>query len=279
MNNYLSLIFACLVPFVSYSMKLEDRLKGAVSFNDLEEVKKLLAQKPAVNACSQDAPPALHYAVERGNVEIVRVLLDANADVNKQDTYGNVPLTGVGIYNPAILEIAPLFFKKNVSKTTVCNFGRSLLHAPCMGKIYDHTQALVHLLLTYGVSPNIQDAVGYSPLHFAVTSSSFPLVKELLEHNANPLLETKRGQNALDLARATCQQPLVTQAQLQEQEQKHIIMHLKKVIQNSKQRTLVRILEAKYKSSQPDSNIFKKVPTELIEHIARNVDLSDSFKE
>ncbi|KAG7340376.1 ankyrin repeat domain protein [Nitzschia inconspicua] len=47
---------------------------------------------------------------------------------------------------------------------------------------------------------NRQDRSGWSALHFAARSGHLRLVELLLEYGADPLLEFKNGQNAMQLA-------------------------------------------------------------------------------
>ena len=75
-----------------------DRLIELVSSDEnMEELKEFLAQ-PGVNVNIRDRTrykntTALMYAAERDSVQCVKILLDAGADVNAEDKYGQTALT------------------------------------------------------------------------------------------------------------------------------------------------------------------------------------------
>lgn len=56
-------------------------------------------------------------------------------------------------------------------------------------------------LLARGVSPNVQDRLGYTPLHYAALYNHPELVRRLIQHKANPTLRTEQGLSAADVAR------------------------------------------------------------------------------
>lgn len=57
------------------------------------EIIKLLLKYPLnINAKGTDDYMALHYAIGKGDNDIVKLLIDKGADVNSSDSYGNTPL-------------------------------------------------------------------------------------------------------------------------------------------------------------------------------------------
>ena len=70
-------------------------LAGAVQSGNAEVVRKVLQYKVDVNARVVNGQPLLTWAIERGRgdtVEIVRLLAQAGADVNVKDSLGQTPL-------------------------------------------------------------------------------------------------------------------------------------------------------------------------------------------
>lgn len=57
-------------------------------------------------------------------------------------------------------------------------------------------------LLARGANPNVQDRLGYTPLHFAALYNQPELVKRLIRHKADPALRTLQGQLAADVTGA-----------------------------------------------------------------------------
>ncbi|CAI2374403.1 unnamed protein product [Moneuplotes crassus] len=56
------------------------------------------------------------------------------------------------------------------------------------------------ILLKWGAKPNLQDNLGNTPYHFAVTSKNRQLLQLLEDHKGNALIENHDGMNAIDLA-------------------------------------------------------------------------------
>ncbi|MBK8187458.1 MAG: ankyrin repeat domain-containing protein [Cellvibrio sp.] len=123
---------------------------------DVDGVRELLAQGADVNHTTERGA-VLHQVVTTKNLEMIRVLIDAGADVNKLDSYGRTPL-GKVVFHPSISE------KKRIQITKV--------------------------LLDSGASPNIWrryngSSEDESPLIDAVQRKNFELVELLLSHGAN----------------------------------------------------------------------------------------------
>ena len=68
------------------------KLIDAVKRGDAKSVRALLAQRAAVNAADADGSTALHWAVERDNLEISGLLLAAGANVNAATRYKITPV-------------------------------------------------------------------------------------------------------------------------------------------------------------------------------------------
>jgi ankyrin repeat protein len=84
---------AVLVPVACRADAGEDFL-AAVRKGDAARVKALLAQGADVNAKSPYGATGLFFAADRGNMEIMKILLDHGADVKVKDTfYGATPVT------------------------------------------------------------------------------------------------------------------------------------------------------------------------------------------
>jgi hypothetical protein len=82
-----SLLLSCLWPGLCLASELDEQLLDAVRKSDVAGVKALLAKGVNVNTKFRYERMALSFACDRGNIDIVRVLLDAGADVNARDSF------------------------------------------------------------------------------------------------------------------------------------------------------------------------------------------------
>jgi len=93
---------------------------------------------------------ALHHAVQHGQIDVVRTLIQAGASVNAQNFEGKTALY------------------KAVSESSDRNL------------IYD----IVKALLYFGANPNIADENGVTPLHVSCSLGVVPLVELLIDNGA-----------------------------------------------------------------------------------------------
>ena len=135
------------------------RLVKAVERGDMEAVRSLLEQHVDVNASQADGATALHWAAHRDDQESAELLIDVGANVNAVNSYGITPLS------------------------LACTNGSA---------------AMVKKLLEAGADPNTALLTGETVLMTAARTGNEEAVKALLlkgaEVNAN---ETRRGQTAL----------------------------------------------------------------------------------
>jgi len=130
-----------------------------VQLGAMEMLKKLVENNPEAARAgkSHNSHTPLLDAVEAGQIETVRVLLDAGVDIEASKRDGVTPL-----------------------------------HAAVRGGYID----IAALLLTEGANPNPTDQRGATPLHYAALRNSAPLTNLLLEHGAVPGAERLEGLTA-----------------------------------------------------------------------------------
>ena len=86
-----------------------------VEDNDLKGLEKYLSKHPGeIDALNSDGLAALHIAVDRGHLEIVKFLVSKKAKINITDPYGDTPLHFAAVLDR--LEIAKLLVNAGADK-------------------------------------------------------------------------------------------------------------------------------------------------------------------
>lgn len=148
-----------LMGFISMSVRY-NKLVSAVEYEDVEQVKMLIAKGARVNSKDKgyDKNTPLHVAVENGNLEIVQILLNAGAKTGS----------------------------KNDDKRT-----------PLLMLDEDASAEIVNLLLLYGAKINLADKLGNTALTLAAENASSEVLQTLINAGANVNAVNKRGETAL----------------------------------------------------------------------------------
>ncbi|XP_013399965.1 serine/threonine-protein phosphatase 6 regulatory ankyrin repeat subunit B [Lingula anatina] len=189
----------------------------------------LLENRACLNSMDADGKTPLHYAAMHVEIEMVKRLLSAGADIDFQDHDGLSPLlcaikysaTRVAKYLCAceanlqlqdakgmaplhwaaqigLPELIHLFvgvFRVNVHQQDAQE--RTSLHVACL---YGESGSAT-ALLEYGADVNASAQNGYSPLHYAAKSGDLESCSLLLKMGANAPQKDRLGKTAADLAR------------------------------------------------------------------------------
>lgn len=145
---------------IAVSVSYTNPLSLAVSNDDVEEVRKLIAGGANVNGREEDSEniTPLFLAVENGNAEIAEILLNFGAKINARDKNKQTPL---------------------------------------MRLDDDSSPELVRLLIKYGAKVNISDDEGNTPLILAAKSASAEILRILIDGGADINARNEEGQTAL----------------------------------------------------------------------------------
>jgi len=184
------------------------RFAEAVKAGDLGEVQSMLASRPelvGMDRAENDEHRALHYAVLRRNVPMVRLLMKAGADARKgiwphRDATSAFALARDREYRDvlAVMEEEELQRRKEVScpNTTISPVQDQISAAISKG---DGETAL-RLLNEDAVLINACDRNGATPLHVAAEEANAELVAWLLSKGASARKQDLKGLTPLDRA-------------------------------------------------------------------------------
>ena len=189
-------------------------------YNANNDILKLLLDAGA----SAEINSPIIDAIDKNNVEAVRLLLDHGADPNRLD-WDNNPLLSKVLILGKDKRMVPLLLDKGadanardkdkstpLARTSDPEIGRWLVEhkADVNARISADVTALMmtsdtnylRFLLEAGAKPDLQDTNGNTALHHETISSRSGAVAVLLEYRANPNIQNNAGYTPLDLAKS-----------------------------------------------------------------------------
>ncbi|MYA12585.1 MAG: hypothetical protein F4087_15465 [Gemmatimonadetes bacterium] len=149
---------------------------------DIAAVRELLADGADVNAAQGDGMTALHWAAERGDPDLARMLLYAGAAIE--------PVTRIGFYTPLHVAarsgngaVATLLLDAGADASAIAGAGTTPLHLAAAAG----SAELVTALTERGADPNALEAVwAQTPLIFAAAANRADAIRALVAAGADP---------------------------------------------------------------------------------------------
>ena len=163
----------------------EPTIVDAAMNGDLKTVRALVKQAVDVNATQPDGMTALHWAVERRDLPMMNVLLEAGAKRDLTNRTGARPLY-LAATNGDPAAIGRLLDAGEDANALLTAEGESVL----MLASQSGNAEAVKLLLDRGASPNTQQLRGQTALMWAAAEGHAEVVKVLLAHGADPGLSS-----------------------------------------------------------------------------------------
>ena len=172
----------------------ETELHRAANEGDLRWVQHVLNSGVYVDATNGDGETPLDLAAEHGHADVVQVLLDAGARLERD-----------ALYVPALLckvAVLQLLIDAGADPNAVNSDGDTALHKAA-GCVLPNAAEVVLVLLNAGADPNAVNSDGETPLHQAAECQWFgsaEAVLVLLNAGADPNAINSDGETPLDWA-------------------------------------------------------------------------------
>ena len=164
----------------------------AVDRGDID-IARALIEKGADPNMPNDIGTPLHYAARGGHLELAKLLLDKGALI---DTRGSFARTPLHLAISSGQEIVNLLLDRGASINLVDSNGLTALHSLVKGPGLPDSQ-LVRLLVERGADPTIQDNDGETALHYAAQKGCKATTELLLAYGADTSVINRTGQTAL----------------------------------------------------------------------------------
>lgn len=146
---------------------------------DLETIKFLLDQPGnSVDKLTHDGRLYIHWAANKGNIELIKYLIDKGSDINRTDDKGATALAFAasnGQGNPAVYEV---FFNAGVNPNQKYNNGANML---LLAVANDSDLKLTNYLVSKGLSINSTDDLGRTAFDYAARNGNVALLTKLVD--------------------------------------------------------------------------------------------------
>jgi len=194
------LLIVIMLSNICFADVNEDLLQASQR-DDLAGVKKALVNGANVNARDFRQPgyTSLMLASLNGNFEIVKLLVQAGANVNAKNTDGNNALIfAVERMHPDIVKLL-LINHANVNSENKEGWTALMLVSGCAMPGSGNFE-IAGLLISNGAKVNAKNNNLDTPLIIAVSFGKLKILKFLIEKGADVNAKNKKGKTALDIA-------------------------------------------------------------------------------
>lgn len=191
----------------------------ALKLNNFTEAEQLIINGHQINEQDETGLSSLHIATLKGNITIVRKLLEAGSNpnirtltdevYNNDDEYSNQDdnivsgLRGLGNKTPLHIAAKESFYdigKLLLSYGADINTLDAGLCTPLHWSANKGDENFVRLLLEHNANPNARDLAWSTPLHEATRKNHIDIVKLLMNYNADPYIKDISEQSAFEIA-------------------------------------------------------------------------------
>ena len=186
-----------LVKLIIESTKKRLNLISENSLSQEEKINNENIFKDFINAKTEtEHLTALHYASFRGNIKIIKILIQNFANVQAL-TYNGLNMLHKGAQGNSPNSIIYFNKKYNIDIASTNNDNLNAMH---FAAISGMDNSIIYLL-NMGLNPNLQDINGNTPLHYAVKYGQNRIIKKLLHNGADKNILNKNKISPAMLAR------------------------------------------------------------------------------
>ena len=181
MRDASRIAFAALLSAASLSAGPgESRLSQAIQAGNREEIRKLLEQPAEVKATEPDGTTPLHWAVRADDVETAKALLRAGANASAATRYGVSPLSLAAVNgNPSMIQA---LLSAGASANSVVSKGQTVL----MTAARTGNPDAVRVLVDAGADVNVRESqLGETALMWAASENHAEVVTLLASRGAD----------------------------------------------------------------------------------------------
>jgi ankyrin len=180
-NSAAAVVLAC----ASAVAEAEPAIVDAAMNGDLKAVRALARQAADLDGAHPDGMTALHWAVQRRDLEMMSVLLEGGAKPDPINRTGARPLYLAAI-NADAAALARLLDAGEDANAVLTAEGETVL----MLTAYTGNRDAVQLLLDRGADPNMQQFRGQTALMWAAAEGHADVAELLLARGADPALSS-----------------------------------------------------------------------------------------
>ncbi len=153
-------------------------------------LRKILLFKPKLNTKSKDGKTLLFDLVTQNNIELIKLIIHAGADLNVIDSEGNSPLSymldkGLQITHKKekenFLERLVFLLKFRIDITTIDKDGKTIFHKAVIADDID----VIEKLLTKKTNLDIKDKQGRTALYHTQWKGNYKIARLLIAAGAN----------------------------------------------------------------------------------------------
>ncbi len=174
------IIFLLLALIIFVKLTLAQEIHEAVQQGDLERVRKLVEENAEwIHHRTTEGDTPLYSCAAYGHIKIAEFLIEKGANINVQNNQGWTPLS-VASFN-GHFEIVELLLKHGADVNAKDIYGSSALNRSVGRGHLDISEFLIR----NGADPNIQNPLGITPLFWAVRSGNREMVTLLLSHGGD----------------------------------------------------------------------------------------------